>query len=379
MRNRNIAVVTIVLIIQLTGCNVPSDAGHAQPSVEVVSVEDLGVVNQDSRLRGRDGGYSGMVGDRQVWVFGDSVISEPNSQGKTWLGSSFSFNPYFESDPRSPSLPLSNDLAGLPIELIDYTTAEEQYNQAHQGDACTAQCGSRWALWPGPVVADSARDRSILFYGKIHSSPGELNFYGVGHSIAFWQHGANKPTRIIQSIVPDHPTLLFGDKEPQFGHGAFAHGETLFVYACERVETVKPCRLARAPLADVANKESWEYFGYENKWVDGYSSLQPLFHGNDIISVSYNAYLDRFTAVYSEPLSRNIQIRTAPRPEGPWSRPVKITTALPSQNTNGWVYDGLAHAEMSEEDGRFVYITYTRDSGTGTREMRMLRVELAPV
>jgi hypothetical protein len=294
------------------------------------------------------------------------------------LGSSYSFNNDFATDVADVSLPLASDQAGLPVELFDYSDTELEYIRLHRGENCLSPCGSRWALWPGPVVSDPDRNRSLVFYTKVHASPGEFNFYGVGQSIAVWPAGAARPARVSYQVVPDYPSMMFSADEPQFGSGAFAENRMLYVFACDRVGAVKPCRLARAPLATAINKNTWEYFGAGGVWGDAADDLSALFHGNDIMSASYNEYLNAYTVVYSEPLSRTIYMRTAVQPEGPWSRPVKVASAMPSVNGNGWVYDGLAHAEMNQQGGQVIFVTYTRDSGT-SREMRLVRVELSRI
>lgn len=368
-------VVSLVIFI-ITGCDSPKDYGVADPGVSIKRVTDIGVVPQDHRLLGRDGGYSGVHAGEVIWVFGDTVITEPNATGQTWLSNSYSTSVDRVASDGLDVLPLAGDEIDSPIELFNFTVQEASFNDLHSGEDCVEPCGARWALWPGPIVADTERSRSLVMYGKISSEPGELNFYGVGQSIAIWNNDEVQPTRQTVNEVPEHPTLLFGQDEPQFGPGAMAFEDSLYVFACDRQEFVKPCKLARAPLATVLDKSSWQYFSRSQDWTESVSGISELFHGNDIMSVSFNAYLNKFMAVYSEPLSRNIQLRTANSPEGPWSTPVQVAQALPSGNTNGWVYDALAHAEFSELDGQIIYVTYTRDTESANREMRLLEVEL---
>lgn len=366
----------LATLVILVACDSPQDPGTGRPTASVLNVSDLGVLDQDSRLLGRDGGYSGLVDNEQVWVFGDSVVTDPDSNAVTWLSSSYSVSTDLDVADGVDVLDLMNDDTGQPVELLTFTE-EVQYNLDHQGENCIDPCGARWALWPDPLVRDEARQRTLLLYGKIHAEPGEFNFYGVGQSIAIWETVSAKPIRANVSVVGDHPTLLFGADEPQFGPGSFAYEDYLYSYACEIDDFVKPCKLARTPLADVIDKSAWEYFNTGSGWTKSQAELSILFQGNDIMSVSYNNYLEAFVAVYSEPLSRNIKLRTAPNPQGPWSSPVPVAEALASGNTNGWVYDALAHPEYSTDDGRTLHITYTRDVGAGVREMRLLEIVLS--
>jgi len=58
--------------------------------------------------------------------------------------------------------------------------------------------------------------------------------------------------------------------------------------------------------------------------------------------------------------------------------PTHVLTAIASASTNGWVYDGLHHPQYDEQNGKTIYLTYTRDPGTDlfAREMRLVRVSL---
>lgn len=94
-----------------------------------------------------------------------------------------------------------------------------------------------------------------------------------------------------------------------------------------------------------------------------------------MISVSYNAYLNKFLAVYSQPMSTGVMLRTAKNLEGPWSQPLKAFDAMPPANTIGWIYDAMEHPEYARDNGRMIYITYSRQTGPLTFEMRLVSVK----
>jgi hypothetical protein len=155
----------------------------------------------------------------------------------------------------------------------------------------------------------------------------------------------------------------------------------LYSFACHRDGLDRPCRLARAPLANALDAAQWEYASGDNRWTKTPSDAVALFFGADILSVTFNDYLDRYIVVYSEPTSSIIQLRSASSLTGPWSVATKVTAALASQNTNGWVYDGLTHPQYNEQDGRIIYLTYTRDLGSPlfARELRLVRVSVEAI
>ena len=69
-------------------------------------------------------------------------------------------------------------------------------------------------------------------------------------------------------------------------------------------------------------------------------------------------------------------MRSAPAPEGPWSRPVQAFKAMAPVGDPGWVYDALPHPEVSPDGGRTQYVTYSRSTGPFASEMRVVEVVL---
>ena len=94
----------------------------------------------------------------------------------------------------------------------------------------------------------------------------------------------------------------------------------------------------------------------------------------NILSVSWNDYLEAYVAIYSQLLSDNVMIRTAPSPEGPWSGERTLFTA--QQPTSGNVYDARAHSEYDVNGGQTVFITYSRSTGRLSSEVRLVSVQL---
>ncbi len=362
-------------------CSV-SDPGSAPSELIVVEVDDAGALAQDNNLRGRDGGYSGTHNGRNVWVFGDTVTINPNSDGQNWFSNSWSSVEATTASNGLPRLTLGTDEFGEPTELLPYTEEEVQFNNLHRdAPGCTEPCGARWALWPGPLVDDPLRQRSLVFYQKISGQPGELNFHSVGSALAEWPYGARHPVRPVIDNMAEHPTVMFPSSGPGWHNAALLEDNVLYAFGCERNDTVFPCKLARVPIEQAMEPGAWRYAAGTGNWVDDPSQAVELFHGADIMSVSFNEFLDRYIAVYSKPLSRKIVIRSAPTLTGPWSVPTHVANAQPSANTNGWVYDGLHHPHLRALDEPVMYVTYTRDPGTEwfAREMRLLKVTLAPI
>jgi hypothetical protein len=234
----------------------------------------------------------------------------------------------------------------------------------------------RWALWPGAVVTDPLNDRMLLFYEKIYVGADALDYTVFGSSVAVWKNPQETPQRLQFNPQHAHPTLMFDRNEPGFGDAAVVVGHTVYVYACHQQDIHMPCRVARVAWDHVFEKDHWEAWTADGRWCQDLSKAQQIFNGNEILSVSYNPYLDRFVAVYSQPLSTAVMLRTALKPEGPWSEPIKAFNAQRPVNEVGWVYDALEHPEYRQDNGQVLYITYSRQTGDSAFEIRLVAVQI---
>lgn len=86
--------------------------------------------------------------------------------------------------------------------------------------------------------------------------------------------------------------------------------------------------------------------------------LGPRLAGRDVrhrrrhlMSVAWNDYLGRYVAVYTPLVSSLIFVRTADRPEGPWSEEI-IIEGIPPTVGFPWISSGVGHAELAREGGR---------------------------
>ena len=101
-----------------------------------------------------------------------------------------------------------------------------------------------------------------------------------------------------------------------------------------------------------------------------------VFTGNPILNVSWNGYLQEYVAVYNSPLSENVMMRTAPNPEGPWSREVMAFTALAPAPGQSPVDDAQAHPEYNLNGGQTMFVSYSHATGPFSSEFHLVSVEL---
>ena len=223
-------------------------------------------------------------------------------------------------------------------------------------------CGARWATWAGAAVSDPARKRVLVSYGLIYAEPGEFNFRGVGASIAVWDDWMQQARRPTLGYCPDHPTMLFCDGEGDWAGTLVVDGDNLYGFSCENAGLSSNCQLARAPLADPLDRSQWQVWN-GSAFESSFAAAATLFEGGLNMRVHYNVYARAWMAIYSKIVSNEVAYRTAPSLTGPWSSEETLFVA-DQKHPEGVTYDAYVQPDYSEEDGRVLYVTYSRSIGT---------------
>lgn len=364
----------LLLELALSGCSLyPGGNAGPAPDLKVAQVTNLGPILTNPKVVGRDGGYSGVFAGYSVWAFGDTFLQNPNAEGETLISDSWAFTNDFNASTGITGFQEREDSAGAPAMLLQLTPAEQAFNAAHESPNCEQPCGARWALWPGAIVPDPARNRALVFYQLVSAAPGNFNFQAVGFSVAIWNNFASQPQRPVINPSAAHPDLLFSQNDPPFGSSAFAVGDTLYVYGCSSSEFSVPCFLGRVALENVLDLSSWTFSAGNGSWSSNMRDAQFVFTGNPILNVSWNSYLQRYVAVYNSPLSLPVRMRTAAAPAGPWSREVQAFMAV---SNSGSVDDAQAHPEYNINGGQTMFVTYSSATGEFSSQFQLVAVEL---
>jgi Domain of unknown function (DUF4185) len=341
-----------LLLLFLSGCDLDSFGAKST---------ELAVLPQSATIQGRDGGPSGLVWGHSVWTFGDTVLNLNDAEGTNWHNNSYSITDDLTAADSIGGFTERLDSAGAPRYFLAPTDDEDTFNIAHRGDPCSVTpCGARWAVWPGPPVWDPARNRAIIFYGLIYAEPGNFNFHGVGQSVAIWSDFDSDPTRPILTPGADHPTLMWAEDEPGWGTAAVIDGDLLYVFACDSGNAFSPpCSLAQVAPENVLDRSSWQFWN-GSAWTPSMDQKRSLFSGAPSVTVAKSAYLGKWTAIYAEPLSNHVVIRTADALTGPWSEAKLLFDA--KKNPAG-AYDSNWHPEY--DDGDTLYVTFSRSNNMG--------------
>lgn len=340
----------------------------------VASVEDLGVIETSTDIKARDGGYSAYYQGQVVWAFGDTFLSDFNEQGTNFISNSWSVSDDLDATDGLTGFYEFEDGAGLPGSFIPHTNREEVFNERHFANNCSDSCGSRYALWPQTLLNDPNNNRLIFFYEKLYAEPGAFNFYALGNGIGLIHHLSEPAERLGFEINALFPTLFNLKDEPSFGDAALIVNDEIFAYGCTLSGLQKPCKLARIPLTGLNNPSSWKYYT-GGGWSGDLSEASNVFNGNDIMTIAFNEYLGKYLAVFSEPLSTNVVMRTSDQLWGGWSAASVLFKAEQSLAGGGTVYDALWHPELDENLGQSIYVTYSRGTADFQSEFRLVRVD----
>ena len=341
--------------------------------VHVGSVQSLGVLPVPSGVVGRDGGVSGRFQGRSVWVYGDTVTTEPGSYPSTWRNNTMSWTEDLDASDGIAELVQPRDETGAPREFFPRTEEEENFNAEHRdhGDgSCDASdgepCGARVAIWGSGPVQDIARGRALLTYGKVLAAPGEFNFSIVGTSLAVWTDFEQGPERPRVDGTLADARLLFAPSEGEFAIPV-AHDGFLYLFSCSGAgAAAHACRLARAELDHVLERSAWRFRGGRvGDWVEAADGAARLFEGSPNMTVHFNERVGRWLALYIT--WGQIVLRTAPELAGPWSDEVPLFRP-PEDNA----LHALAHPEFQEQRGAVEYVSYLAED-----RFRLLRVELS--
>ena len=318
---------------------------------------DLGALSMPPAVTARDGGASVLVGDRVLWMFGDTLMTVTAADGFNYRSATAAWGGV--ASPLLLDEPV--DTAGAPFQLIPYTPDEAAYNSAH-GPM------ERYALWPGSAIAAPAGNEAWIFYQRLLVHPGDLNYQPLDVGLARLTTGSTIATR--------DPAPLFTAPTPAYSLAALADGGFVYLYAATPVagQLDSTCTVVRAPLASAADPTAWSAWD-GGAWNADLTRAATVLHGPPgDLSVSMNAHLGAYLAVYSGIFSNDVWMRTAPRPEGPWSDAGKLFTAIAP--TSGNDYAGKEHPELAEDDGAGIVVSTARPTGNLRGEVRLARVEL---
>lgn len=344
-----------LLFLSLRGqVAVPAPAAPAT----IDKVENAGLLFTDNHagVTGTDAGYSIDLGNKSLWLFGDVFLADPVSPDRKYVGS------------------LSNCALLVPAgrgpkQLSRYRfLTDPRRGIARQVLPNAPDEPGSIRLWPFGGWFDSAAKRVYLFYGKIQvTGNGPLDFRSLGTGLAVSNASAPESIEFARVARSSEHQLWWQEekRDSTFGNAVIdsAPGEYLYVVGVQTRAGRKYGKIARVLKSRIAQFAGYEYYAGGDtapRWtgnaIDA-ADVEGLVDFPTELSIAFNRYLGGYVAVHSVGLSERGRLSLAPNPWGPYKPIGEIGTPHRAFG-RGFCYAGKEHPELSEEDGRVIYITY---------------------
>jgi hypothetical protein len=315
---------------------------------------------------GGDAAYSVDLGaGRSVWLFGDSFVGEPGAG--TRVGSHFVHN----------SVAISECVNG-EWEIDYFWTPAPAGGEPRAFLEPEALEGERyWWLFDGFVHG------AALYVGLLIVEPSEprgplgLPFRYAGMHLARIANPGAEPDEWQVEVLP-----LSTDPNALPGSAMVVEDDYVYLFTFLDRDAIRyPRTLARLPLTALDDAPGdlparLQYLAEDGHWKAGHHAADARIVMNDDaseMSVHFHSEIGRWIAVYSfpdvsdgaadGPPSDRVQLRTALRPEGPWSAPVTIyrvpelsTDPAAGRDPNTFCYAAKEHPQLAR-DGELI-LTY---------------------
>jgi hypothetical protein len=174
------------------------------------------------------------------------------------------------------------------------------------------------------------------------------------------------PTKVWRATVQDGsevaqraPQPLFS-APPLFAIAARIDSDIMHVYACSGTDAPSQCYAGRVPYAEREDPSAYQVRVRVNErwdWTDDLQAGTPVLDDVSLtdLTVSFNSYLQRFVATYSEYRTNDVILRTSVNPYGPWSEPVRVPLPAPGAL---WNLSVREHPSLAQRCERRLVISY---------------------
>jgi hypothetical protein len=331
-------------------------AAPAPPPFEVESAAPLPALTRQFERTdgwtGADGAYSLPLGPRRtLWLFADTWVGKV--EGGKRVGPRMVNNTAAWQD-------LGDERA--PLRFFWGGTAREPKALLRPPEA------DAW-YWPGDGVLIDGR---LYLFCKVvtrrEKGPPGFQFDWFANDLLRIDNPTAEPT---DWRVGRRCRLPSGPAFPRLGAACLLEGDYLYAYG---LFPVRDCKFLHTPLAVARihrrdlpklDLEGWRYWarGPEGeRWSERPDALVPLFtDGAPELSVGRLRGVAGLVVTYTSlGLGREVCLRHAARPEGPWSASVRAYRCPEAGKL--LLYGAKAHPELAGRDGELI-VTYCRNTG----------------
>ena len=317
---------------------------------------------------GADGCYSVELGDgRTLWLYSDTWVGTiargKHAEGSRLVNNSIGLQPavingkapkrdsleYHWGKPGKDGKPRAWIEPDLPLKADDPQAA-----------------GKSWYwLLDGCMISPPGGGKKLLVFlmhmgRKKEGGDGVFNFRMLGGALAVISNPLDAPSqwKITQAVNP-HSRRKGSDDiswaTALYSSGREGPGEPgmLYIYGIRDVKGLnKEVVLARTPAARADDFSTWRFFNgksWSEKSSDAVKITDQAVNEHTVENISYKGK-SRLVLVESQPVfGRHVLVRTAAKPEGPWSefKKVFLVTNLEKGKHKRFTYAGKGHAHLS--------------------------------
>lgn len=195
------------------------------------------------------------------------------------------------------------------------------------------------------ALHDAARvdGTTWVFYRRYVFDPAEpFLFRSDGTSVARWDEERRRIR--VDDRVTWPPIQEYGD-------AAFLHDGALHAVGCygEPDFLTFRCRLARTTAADPTAGAAWEYFAGRD-WSPAADDAAVVFNsGPEQSAVRFVPGLDRWVLLFVAGFGSEVEIRTAPAPQGPWRAARRLVRCdLPPDDEQAFCREPVLHLDRMD-------------------------------
>ena len=339
--------------------------------LSVHSGRDLGpqFVENPHRMIGQDGAYSVPLGEETLWFFGDTLVGRRILGKSLWYPggvavghADMSGRGDIERMINNTGLLLQGRTGRAGLKKFRYVCDEE--GELRALIPLLAEENPDWdRIWC--LHGCRIDDRVYLYFVKVRmleTGPFPVNFEIAGSGLS-----VGSVRDLVFRRVRYHDTdLLWHWPAPAFASAVLLDSGEGWVYCfgvTRDAAGIQRCCLARVRPEDIEHIERYEYLvSRKPEWSPELDGAVTIF--TDVpneLSVSFNRHLSQYLAVHSLGLTGVIVGRTAANPWGPWSDAVPLWKVAAAEHRWPYpqlIYAGKEHPELSEENGRVLYLTY---------------------
>ncbi len=308
---------------------------------------------------GRDDGLSVMIGSNCCYFFGDTVLTNPNSQGSYWV-----VNTMYHTTNTNGDTGVSGGFNWMsngvpPVQFIPYTSDETNWNATNANKYV-------YGIWPYGQFYSPTDGKQYLTIGKVIESP-SLPALGIGLAVCPTNPITTNATRVLTRPGNAQPYLLWDESAGEWGDMAVTMSNYVYFYWVSGTN-YGYLYVARASLLgspDFLTQTNWQYWNGATWVTNSPSSAAALFSGTGIGTIDWNNFLTNasggrgcYLFTYMSWVDNKIYTR-ASSDLVHWSAPTLQYTVPVTWGSGYFPYFGRAAKCLEQNNGQTVYISWS--------------------